>query len=179
MIIETQRMILRRPEASDLEGFKALMQDEEAARFIGGVMIDELIWRQICMIIGHWEVHGFGFFTMIDKESGEWVGRGGPWFPLGYVHKEVGWSVARKFWRKGYASELAVACLDHVFDDLGWARVVHNIAPDNIASQRVAKKLGSYDTGEDLHMKGFDITVDLWGQTREEWQENRKRLVRG
>ena len=174
MIIETDRLILRRPEERDFEGFKALMTDQEAAQFIGGTLHEDLIWRQMCTLIGHWEVRGYGFFSMEEKATGEWVGRTGPWFPHGFPGQEVGWSVVRAHWGKGYALEAAVASMNYVFDTLNWPRVIHSIDPKNVGSQAVAKKLGSYDTGEDFLMEIFDITVDVWGQTREEWAHNRK-----
>src|SRR3546814_17538372 len=60
---------------------------------------------------------------------------------------EVGWTFHRDAWGKGYATEAATAAMDYAFDTLGWDRVIHCIDPDNLASQRVALRLGSQNQG--------------------------------
>ena len=86
------------------------------------------------------------------------------------------WSLNRSTWRKGYATEAAAACLDDVFNRLEWPEVVHLIHADNTPSQGVARKLGSRDLGRDVPVAGFDMIVDLWGQSAAEWREHRKAL---
>lgn len=168
--LETERLILRPPVEADFEPLAAAMQDEENTRFIGGVQNPPQAWRGLMAIIGHWAVRGYGFFTVIEKESGRWVGRVGPWNPHGWVQPEVGWTIARAHWGKGYASEAAAASIDWAFDHLGWDSVIHLIDEKNTGSIGVAKKLGSYHTGRQAEVAGFGMIVDVWGQTREEWR---------
>ncbi|MEE2526922.1 GNAT family N-acetyltransferase [Hyphobacterium sp. HN65] len=168
--LETGRLILRVPEERDLEPLAEAMADEETARHIGGTQTPPMVWRSLCGIVGHWAMRGYGFFTIEDKASGEWLGRVGPWFPHGWPQPEVGWTVKREAWGKGYASEAAARCLDWVFDDLGWESVVHLIHKDNIGSQGVARKLGSKNWNKPVEVAGFGIIVDQWGQTREDWK---------
>ena len=66
--------------------------------------------------------------------------------------------------------------MDWVFDDLGWPDVVHLIHVDNTPSQGVARKLGSRDLGRDVEVAGFDMVVDLWGQSAGDWRSHRKTL---
>lgn len=169
--IETDRLILRQPDLSDFEPLCTLMGDAETARFIGGVQEPALVWRNLCGIVGHWALRGYGFFSVIEKASGQWLGRVGPWHPHGWPQPEVGWSLTRASWGKGYASEAAMACMDHVFDTLGWADTVHLIHPDNTPSQRVAARLGSRNLGREWVVPGFNMTVELWGQSAADWRD--------
>ncbi len=175
-VLETERLRLRLPTEADFEGLLTLMSDPVATAYIGGVMSPPHVWRSLCTILGHWRLRGYGFFSVEEKATGAWVGRVGPWFPYGWVSPEVGWSITRDHWGKGYGPEAAAASLDYVFDQLGWDRVIHLIHADNANSQAVARKLGSVDTGEDAEAAGFGLMCDVWGQSRKDWRANRKRI---
>ena len=169
--LETPRLILRPPRLEDLDGWSDMMADEAAARFIGGVMPRVVCWRQLMTMIGAWHVQGFAMFSVIEKESGRWIGRLGPWQPEGWPGPEIGWAIARDCWGRGYALEGATAATDWAFETLGWSHMIHSIAPENVASQRVAQKLGSRNLGPGQLPPPFgNDRVDLWGQTREEWR---------
>jgi RimJ/RimL family protein N-acetyltransferase len=170
----TDRLILRPPRASDLDAWTAMMLDEETARFIGGAIPRPLSWRQLMMVIGSWHAHGFAMFSVIEKSSGRWIGRLGPWQPDGWPGTEIGWAIVRDRWGKGYAVEGAEAATSWAFDILGWPDVIHSIAPDNVASQRVAQKLGSRLRGPGkLPPPLADAEIEIWGQSREEWRRTR------
>ncbi len=96
----------------------------------------------MCMC-GAWNMTGVAMFSVIEKSSGKWVGRLGPWYPEGWPDHEVGWGIVREHWGKGYASEGAAATMDYAFDVLGWTELIHCIEESNLASQGVAKRLGS------------------------------------
>lgn len=169
--LETSRLILRPPRLEDLDGWTQMMSDEPSARFIGGIAPRSVCWRQIMAMIGAWHSEGFAMFSVIEKESGRWVGRLGPWQPDGWPGTEIGWAILRECWGRGYAVEGAAAAMDWSFDTLGWSNVIHSIAPENIPSQRVAQKLGSRNLGPGRLPPPFEAdAVDLWGQTREEWR---------
>ena len=169
--LETDRLLLRPPEAQDLDGFAELVADEDSARFIGGVQPRPVAWRQLCVMAGSWATQGFAMFSVIDKTSGRWIGRVGPWLPEGWPGTEVGWSLLRSAWGKGYAVEGAAATIDWAFDHLGWDEVVHCIDPDNIRSAAVAERLGSTNRGPaSLPAPHEGVAIDLWGQTRDEWR---------
>lgn len=152
------------------------MRDSVAAEHIGGVAEPAIVWRNLAMLIGHWSMRGYGFFSVEEKATGDWVGRVGPWNPHDWPEPEVGWAITRAHWGKGYAPEAASAAMAYVFDRLDWPAVHHAIAPDNVNSQAVARKLGSTHTGRQTELPGFGVTVDLWGQTRAQWAEARKSL---
>jgi RimJ/RimL family protein N-acetyltransferase len=172
--LETPRLILRVPRLEDLEPWAAMMADEDAARFIGGTMPRPVTWRGLMTMIGAWHATGFAMFSVIEKSTGRWVGRLGPWMPDGWPGPEVGWAIARECWGRGYAPEGAAAAMDWAFDTLGWTDVIHSIDPANVASQQVARKLGSRNRGPGVLPPPFlDARVDLWGQTRDEWRARR------
>src|SRR5690606_29772018 len=94
-ILETPRLILRPPVLEDLEGYVALMADAEHVRFIGGAAPRSTVWRQMMTVAGSWTLNGFSFFSVVEKSSGRWLGRLGPWRPDGWPGNEVGWSLLR------------------------------------------------------------------------------------
>jgi RimJ/RimL family protein N-acetyltransferase len=169
--LETERLMLRPPRLEDLDGWTALMADEEATRFIGGIAPRSVCWRQLMSMIGSWHALGFAMFSVIEKSSGRWIGRVGPWQPADWPGTEVGWALNREFWGRGYAAEAAEATIDWAFQVLGWADVIHSIALDNVASQRVAKKLGSRNLGPGRLPPPYEeVVIEIWGQSREAWE---------
>lgn len=174
LCLETERLLLRQPRLADLEPWAAMMVDEEVARFIGGVQQRAMVWRALMTMVGAWAETGCAMFSVIEKASGEWLGRLGPWQPEGWPGTEVGWGLRRASWGKGYAYEGAVASIDYAFDVLGWDEVIHTIAPDNLASRRLAQRLGSANTGRtQLPAPHDQIVVDAWRQSRAQWRAAR------
>ena len=174
--LETPRLILRPPRMEDLDALAEMMRDEQTARFIGGVAPRPMCWRQLMTMIGAWHAQGFAMFSVIEKATGRWIGRLGPWQPDGWPGAEIGWAIAREYWGRGYAVEGAIAATEWAFDTLGWQDIIHSIAPENLPSQRVAQKLGSRNRGPGRLPAPFEHDrVDLWGQTREEWRTRHAR----
>jgi RimJ/RimL family protein N-acetyltransferase len=168
--LETERLILRPPRMEDFNAWAAFLDDEEATRYIGGKQVRAMAWRTFMAMCGCWHMTGIAMFSVIEKASGKWVGRLGPWNPDGWPQEEVGWGIAREHWNKGYASEGATAAMDFAFYVLGWSEVIHCIHAENKASQGVAKRLGSKCLRRVRMPAPFDgDIVDAWGQTRAEW----------
>jgi RimJ/RimL family protein N-acetyltransferase len=177
----TDRLILRGidPER-DFEPFVAMLGDHETAQFIGGVQERPIVWRNMCAVLGHWQVRGYGFFAVEEAATGELVGRVGPWYPDGWPAPEVGWMIRRDRWGRGYAVEAASAALDWVFDDLGWTSAVHLIEADNVRSIRVAEKLGSGWMRRIERMPApWGQPAELYGQTVAAWRARRARAAAG
>lgn len=177
-ILETDRLILRIPQAEDFEAYAQMAADEDVMRHIGHAQVRAVAWRGFCTIVGAWRVRGFSMFSIVEKASGRWVGRMGPWQPDGWPGTEVGWALVQESWGKGYATEGAVACIDFAFDVLGWSEAVHTIEPENAASQAVARRLGSTLKGPARMPAPFaDSKAEVWSQTRAEWAANRRRFA--
>jgi len=174
--LETERLILRPLALEDFEPWVAFTSDEEVMRHLGGVQLRSVAWRGFMSVAGSWSMLGHGMFSVIEKTSGRWVGRLGPWVPDGWPGTEVGWGLAREAWGKGYAQEGAAATIDWVFDHLGWTEVIHCIAPDNTPSQNVARRLGSTLLRDAFLPAPYDDhAVGIWGQSREQWRARRAR----
>lgn len=171
--VETDRLVLRPPIAEDLDGWTAFHADPEVMQFLGGPIPEALAWRSICLMAGAWTINGFGMFSVVEKSSGRWVGRVGPWKPIGWPGAEVGWGLAREAWGKGYAVEAATAAMDWAFANLGWEEIVHAIEPENARSRAVAERLGSRVLRQATLPAPFEVRVDLWGQSRQEWLARR------
>jgi RimJ/RimL family protein N-acetyltransferase len=173
--LETERLTLRPPCAADFDAWAAMLADPVASRFIGGVQPPGGAWRSLAMMAGAWAISGFGNFSVIEKASGRWIGRAGPWYPHGWPGPEVGWAFDRSAWGNGYATEAARRCLGFVFETLGWDRVVHPIDMANAVSIAVAKRIGSALLGPvSLPPPHGAVIVDLYGQSRAEWQARSK-----
>jgi len=173
-VLETPRLILRPLLAEDFDGWAAFMADPETARFVGGVQPRGAAWRGFLTMAGAWRIQGFGMFSVIERATGRWVGRIGPWMPEGWPGTEVGWGIARHAWGKGYALEAATATIDWAFDTLGWTEVIHSIDPANAASQALARRLGSTLRGPGRLPPPFeDAPIEIWGQTRDRWRARR------
>jgi RimJ/RimL family protein N-acetyltransferase len=169
--LETDRLLLRPPQAEDLTAWAAYAADEEAMRYVGGLQSACAAWRSLCAAAGAWIVRGFSLFSVIEKSTGRWIGRLGPWQPEDWPGTEVGWSMVRDVWGRGYAREGATAAIDYAFDVLGWTEVIHCIDPRNVASSGLAQRLGSTVLRQTCLPLPFDqIPVDVWGQTREQWR---------
>lgn len=166
--IETPRLILRNIDAErDFEGWARLMADELSVRFIGGVVLDRaLAWRNMLTVIGHWQVRGFGFFSVEDRATGEWLGRVGPWYPEGWPAPEIGWAIRREHWGKGYATEAGRSSIEYAFRELGWKEVIHVILAGNERSIAVAERLGSRFLRMQAGIPGVtDEPVLIYGQS--------------
>jgi len=171
---ETERLILRPTAPEDFEGWATLMGDAENSRYIGGPQPRPVAWRGFLSMAGAWAIQGFAMFSVIEKASGRWIGRLGPWHPEGWPGNEIAWGLLREAWGKGYALEGATAAMDFAFDVLGWDEAIHTIDPANRASQTVAHKLGSRLRGPGQLPAPFEHSqVEIWGQTRDEWRRRR------
>ncbi len=177
--LETERLYLRPPVKQDFDAFAEMHADEDVMKFLGGIQPKAVAWRTFNALAGSWHMWGFSMFCLIEKETGEWLGRIGPIHPYGWPEHEVGWGLNKAAQGKGYAREAAVATMDYAFDVLGWDKLIHCIAPDNVPSQNIAKRLGSTNLGKtQLPAPYSHLDVDAWGQNREEWRENRKQFFK-
>ncbi|WP_292063281.1 GNAT family N-acetyltransferase [Brevundimonas sp. UBA7664] len=174
-VLETERLTLRPLALADFPRWAEMMADPEAAKFLGGAQPAATAWRGFMSMAGAWSLTGIAMFSLIERNTGLWLGRIGPWQPLDWPGTEVGWGLHPDAQGKGYGVEAATATIDYAFDVLGWTDVIHCIDPDNTPSQRLAERLGSYNQGPTQMPPPYqDIPVDKWGQSRAEWRARRR-----
>lgn len=149
-VLETERLILRGHGHADFPAFAAMRTDPVVMRFLGkGDLLDEEeSWMRFQIIIGHWQLKGFGTWAIQERAGGALIGS------IGFTDKkrpsshpasgapEMGWSLASSAHGKGYASEALRAALGWGRDFFGPARVVCVISDGNEASIRLAEKHG-------------------------------------
>lgn len=176
-VLETERLVLRPPGMQDLDAFCAFASDPETMEHLGGVQARSQVWRAVTSMAGAWHLEGFAMFSVIEKASGRWIGRLGPWMPADWPGTEVGWGLLREFEGRGYATEGAAAAMDWAFEALGWDEIIHTIAPDNHASAALAQRLGARNRGPGrLPAPYHEFPIEIWGQTKAEWAVSRTKL---
>jgi RimJ/RimL family protein N-acetyltransferase len=142
--VHTERLILRGFREDDLDEWAAIAADPEVTKWVGDPdgVTRGMAWRRMAYFIGHWELRGFGQWALIERETGELVGRAGLLQPEGWPGLEVGWLVARKHWGRGFAPEAGRASLEWAREELGAEHMISLIEDENERSARVAEKLG-------------------------------------
>jgi ribosomal-protein-alanine N-acetyltransferase len=145
MELTTERLHLRPFTAADQDAIHAVYGDPEVMRHVGHGAHQTMAETANALRI-YGEVlarRGYSFLAVIERESGALVGDGGL-HPLGGQGPDVelGYTLARSAWGRGYATELGRALIEHAFDVLGAPRVVAQVEPANLASRRVLEKLG-------------------------------------
>ena len=158
VILETERLVLRPFRESDLDAYADLCADPMVMKFLnatGSTISRADAWRQMAMYLGHWELRGFGTWAVVERATEEFVGRVGLHYPEGWPDRELGWTIASKFWGRGYATEAARASITHAFTTLGWTHLVSRIHPENHRSARLAERLGyrAHGTAEVVGLK--------------------------
>lgn len=147
--LETERLHLRMLEERDFEDYAEIHMDPDVTRFTARTQLDRLgTWRHMAMIVGHWHLCGFGMWGVFERDSKKLVGRVGFHQPAGWPAFELGWTMGKASWGKGYATEAARRCLDYARDVMKRDHVISIIDPLNTASIRVAERLGETVEGE-------------------------------
>jgi RimJ/RimL family protein N-acetyltransferase len=164
--LETERLTLRMWRESDFEPYAKMCADPEVMRYlVSGKTYDRAeAWRHMAFLTGHWTLRGYGHWAVEEKSTGSFVGRIGFLNPEGWPGFEIGWTLGRQFWGKGYATEGARKALDYAFDVLDQSHVISLIHPDNLASIRVAERLGEKPEGSTEIMS---MPVLIYGIDRE------------
>jgi RimJ/RimL family protein N-acetyltransferase len=177
LVLATERLTLTPIDESALDAFEVFMADPEVVRFIGGETLgrDEVEIR-LGLSRERFERDGFGHFVLTRRDDGCIVGRCGllvwnipDWTITTRAEAqsdyeiELGWTLGREFWGHGYATEAARAVQEFAFGELGLDRLISLIAPENVASAAVARRLGMEVEGEAELPKA---TVQIWSLAR-------------
>ncbi|MGA0541109.1 GNAT family N-acetyltransferase [Neotabrizicola sp. VNH66] len=163
--LTTDRLVLRPPMAEDCGAYLAYATSDRT-RFVGGPRDRFAAIEKFAGMIGHWALRGYGRLILTNRATGAALGHVGP---LNFADEEVPeltwtlWTATAE--GQGIASEAALAACRWIARDLGFARAVTSIHRDNIASQRIATRLGGRATGDAApHLAGavvwdFDLAA--------------------
>lgn len=170
--LETDRLYLRQFRESDLDTYAEMCADPEVMRYIGSgqPLSRSEAWRSMAAMLGHWQLRGFGMWAVEEKTSGELIGRIGCFQPEGWLDFEVGWTLRRADWGKGFAVEAAQASVQYAFEQLGRSHLISLIAPENWRSIRVAERLGEKQVKS---TELFDKEVLVYKLERQVWENCR------
>jgi RimJ/RimL family protein N-acetyltransferase len=147
--LETERLRLRQFRADDLSASQALWCEPQVYKFIAGKASTlEDTWKGLLTAIGHWQVLGYGYWALEEKNSGRLIGDVG----FGHYYRDItpdmndtpeaGWALATEFHGKGLGTEAVRAICAWGDVHLPHAKTACIIAPENTASIRLAQKFG-------------------------------------
>jgi RimJ/RimL family protein N-acetyltransferase len=164
-VIETERLVLRKPTVADVEDPPAWLSDPEVMDWLGGIADPPA--EVVELWIKQWERFPSGKLLVEQKSGGAVVGRVGAnyydvqtWQRSPNGVPELGWAFGRAQWGQGYASEAALA----VREWLQAPRVISLIVSENVRSQRVAQRLGAIPA-ETIELPGYGPHV-VWEHPR-------------
>ncbi|HEX3370398.1 MAG TPA: GNAT family N-acetyltransferase [Candidatus Cybelea sp.] len=152
IVLETQRLLVRRWEDGDAAAAAAIYAKPEVMRFIpGGVWSPERT-RQILARMRELEARqGFGFYPLVDKRSGALAGHAGLGHLEGGEEVEVAYILDVPYWGRGLATEAARAFLSDGFAHHALTRIVAVAFPENRASIAVMQHCGMLPCGIARH----------------------------
>ncbi len=146
--VVTERLVLRLPAMADFEAYVAAWADPDLVRFIGGRPRTRAeSWTRFTQAAGLWQLLGFGYWTVIERATGAYVGTAGladfeRGVPELVGYPEAGWAFVPRVWGMGYATETVRAILAWSARALPGREVRCIVDPENGASLRVAEKAG-------------------------------------
>lgn len=147
--IETERLLMRDINDEDAQAMFAMDSDPDVHVFLGNKPITTLdeARKIIKNIQQQYLDNGIGRWAVIEKESGAFVGWSGFRLITDVVngktqYYDLGYRFLKKYWGKGYASETAIASLNHGFQDLGYDEIVGIADVEHSASNIILTKTG-------------------------------------
>ncbi|MEW4566884.1 GNAT family N-acetyltransferase [Tautonia sp. JC769] len=164
----TPRLRLDRPSWADLNDYARMNADPVVMATLKGIRSREETEDIFGRLMDHWARFGFGWYTVRDRGSGRFVGRGGLRHVViaGLDEVEIGYAFLHPCWGRGLATELARRCVRLGFETLGLPSLVCFTQPTNLASRRVMEKAGfafECDTEyADLPHVLYRLTADRW-----------------
>ena len=170
VVLETERLLLRRFSVDDAEALMELESDPEILRYVGRKPLADLdAYRQHIqsrLLPYDSRPEGYGGWVILEKASGDFLGgcslkpaldsRSAVEMGFGAEEIEVGYGLRRRSWGKGYATELVQALVRMAFTKFGAPCVVASVSIDNVASVRVLEKAGLRRIGEAVYLPGED-----------------------
>ena len=184
VFLETERLVLRRFSPADVDNLAGLDADPDVMRFItGGIPTsrEEIQDEVLPAFLGYYQRYeGYGFWAVIEKETGEFLG----WFHFrpragaapGEV--ELGYRLRKSAWGKGYATEGSRALIGKGFTEFGVQRVVAGAMAVNHASRRVMEKAGltlvrTFDQPWPYRIDGGQFGAVEYALDKADWQASR------
>lgn len=150
--IETERLILRELQETDVDGIFELDSNAEVHKYLGNKTISTKKEAEeiIKLIQQQYKKLGIGRFACIEKKTGSFIGWSGLKLNTGKEEIlngrsnfiDIGYRFIPKYWRKGYGFESAVACLNFGFNQMNYEKICGCALANNIGSNKILRKIG-------------------------------------
>ena len=174
--LETERLRLRPLRPDDADALHAVLGDADTMLWYPAPFTQEQTADWIQRWIDSYQHRGYGLWAMELLSTGEVIGDAG--LVLQLVDDEplveVGWHVGRDMWGQGYATEGGRASVQWGFDNLDVDRIISLIRPENVASWRVAEKLGLKVWKETMRGPNNSLLHRVYTITRPEWESQQR-----
>jgi GrpB-like predicted nucleotidyltransferase (UPF0157 family) len=160
--LETKRLILKLVSLADRDQLMGLWLDPIAMKYIGNGLIQEKkdVEQFLNLAIPYQEKYGLGFCSVFEKETDDFIGQAGL-FHQGFNDKnpdiEIAYRLHKKYWGKGYATELTKALIHWAFANLKINKIIAGASPENLASQKVLLKSGFIFLGKQKWWDGREL----------------------
>lgn len=170
--IETDRFILRNLEMKDAQGMYELDSDPEVLIYLGNNPLTSVEQSKKILenVQKQYQRNGLGRWAIIDKSSNDFVG----WTGLkleenlrDFNYYDLGYRLKKKYWGKGIATETSIISLKYGFENLKLEKICATAHVENIASNKVLKKVGfTFIEVVDID----DEPCNWYELKKEEWQ---------
>ncbi len=162
---ETERLIIKELTYEDFDNLSEMLKDIEVMYAWEHSFSDDEIKKWIDNNIKSYREDKTGYFTIIEKKSGKFVGQAGLHYSMIPDKKilEIGYIIMKKFWNMGYAYEAGKVFIDYAFDKMGEKEIYALIRPENYRSSGLAEKLGFKK--KDFFIKNYngkDMVHDIY-----------------
>jgi RimJ/RimL family protein N-acetyltransferase len=148
-VLQTPRLTIRAHALTDFDAYRALWSDPDVVRYITGTPFSrEASWSRFLRHPGHWQHMGFGFLAIEERETARFIGEAGfhdmrrEMTPSIEGTLEAGWALMPSAQGRGYGLEAMQALVDWADQTFPGRRMTCIIDPGNVASTRVASRLG-------------------------------------
>lgn len=172
MRLETERLLLRELTDEDFNALYEVLADSDIMKHYPYIFDENRVRNWIARNKERYEVFGFGLWAVVLKETGEMIGDCGLTMQSinGMIKPEIGYHIARKHQRKGYAKEAARACRDWAFENTPFRMIYSYMKATNVASFATALANGMRKVDE--FADDENETTVVYAITREEWGRN-------
>jgi [ribosomal protein S5]-alanine N-acetyltransferase len=175
VVLQTERLALRQFQLFDEDFLDKIFGDPEVMRYGPGIQTRQWIrqWLETCL--ENYQKRGFGPWAVVEKADRIIIGYAGLFhYPDidGRPENEVGYRLARSHWGHGYATEAVSTIREYGFHVLGLPRLIALIDPQNIASIRVAEKIGmQYE--KEVMLEGYTYPDRLYAVTNPVYKQQK------
>ncbi|WP_214227801.1 GNAT family N-acetyltransferase [Pedobacter sp. B4-66] len=144
IILETERLVVRQIEYTDLNRLNFICSDTELMKYVGDgkPLSKDQVKKWVEVTIINYAEKGFGNYAVVDKETNEVIGYCGLVFSIAINEIELIYALIKDYWNKGIGTEVAKAVLDYGLHTIKLKVIYASIDPENIPSQKILERIG-------------------------------------